>query len=69
MAALWAARCSVKTLVVEKRPMGKRLGQADGLAMRSLEIFDSFGIANIVQQEYCPIGEVSRIRRFLYSGS
>ncbi|OAA65798.1 Monooxygenase, FAD-binding protein [Niveomyces insectorum RCEF 264] len=46
MMAAWMARCGIKTRIVDKRGTKVFNGQADGLQCRTLEIFDSFGIAN-----------------------
>ncbi|KAJ5130883.1 uncharacterized protein N7515_006922 [Penicillium bovifimosum] len=45
MLANWLSRCGVKTRIVDKRGTKVYNGQADGLQCRTLEIFDSFGMA------------------------
>lgn len=51
MAALWASRLGILTRIVDKRGTKVFNGQADGLQCRSLEIFDSFGIADRAWKE------------------
>ena len=45
MTALSASRCGLKVRIFEKRPTKTR-GFADGIAARTLEIMDSFGLAD-----------------------
>lgn len=58
MAALWMARCGIKTRVVDKRDATVRAGQADGIQCRTLEILDSFGIVDRICKESCHMPEV-----------
>ncbi|CAG8978326.1 hypothetical protein HYALB_00005912 [Hymenoscyphus albidus] len=51
MAAAWMARCGVNARIIDKRGTKIFSGQADGLAPRTLEIFDSFGFADRVWKE------------------
>ncbi|KAL2818233.1 FAD binding domain-containing protein [Aspergillus cavernicola] len=51
MAAMWMAVTGVRTLLVESRPQGTHTGRADGLESRTLEILDSFGLADKVWAE------------------
>ncbi|KAL6710923.1 hypothetical protein ACN47E_006798 [Coniothyrium glycines] len=51
MMAAWMARCGIKARIVDKRGTKIYAGQADGLQLRSLEIFDSFGFADRVWKE------------------
>ncbi|GMF74582.1 unnamed protein product [Aspergillus oryzae] len=44
MAALWMARCGVKTRIIDARATKVFRGHADGMQTGTLEIFDSFGI-------------------------
>ncbi|KIW37175.1 uncharacterized protein PV06_10794 [Exophiala oligosperma] len=46
MMAMWAAKCGIKTKIVDKRGTKIFNGQADGLQCRTLEIFDSFGFGH-----------------------
>ncbi|CRG82756.1 FAD binding domain protein [Talaromyces islandicus] len=48
MAAAWMAQMGVSTLIVERRSHQTRCGRADGLESRTLEILDSFGLADKV---------------------
>lgn len=52
------SRCGIKTLVVDKRSADVRGGQADGIQARTLEMLDSFGLADTVWNESCHMGEV-----------
>jgi 2-polyprenyl-6-methoxyphenol hydroxylase-like FAD-dependent oxidoreductase len=51
MMAAWMARCGINARVVDKRGTKIYSGQADGLQLRSLEIFDSFGFADRAWKE------------------
>ncbi|KAF2181332.1 hypothetical protein K469DRAFT_671468 [Zopfia rhizophila CBS 207.26] len=51
MLAAWMARCGINARIVDKRSTKIFSGQADGLQMRSLEIFDSFGFADRAWKE------------------
>ena len=51
MLAAWMARCGINARIVDKRGTKIYNGQADGLQLRSLEIFDSFGFADRVWKE------------------
>lgn len=51
MMAAWMARCGIDARIVDKRGTKIFAGQADGLQIRSLEIFDSFGFADRVWKE------------------
>jgi hypothetical protein len=51
MAAAWMAQTGVQTLLVEQRPYGTQNGRADGLESRTLEILDSFGLADKIWAE------------------
>lgn len=44
-AALWLSRCGVNYRVIEKRKGPLEVGQADGVQTRTVELFDSFNIA------------------------
>ncbi len=54
------ARCGVKTLLVDKRSAETRSGHGDGIQARTLEILDSFGLADAVWNESYHMGEVRR---------
>ncbi|KAL8767602.1 MAG: hypothetical protein Q9209_005932 [Squamulea sp. 1 TL-2023] len=51
MAALWMSRYGIQTRIIERREEHDRVGQADGIQIRSLEIFDSFGIVDRIWKE------------------
>ncbi|KAF2029758.1 hypothetical protein EK21DRAFT_67138 [Setomelanomma holmii] len=51
MMAAWMARCGINARIVDKRGTRIYAGQADGLQIRSLEIFDSFGFADRAWKE------------------
>ena len=51
MLSAWMARCGINARVVDKRGTKIYSGQADGLQLRSLEIFDSFGFADRAWKE------------------
>jgi 2-polyprenyl-6-methoxyphenol hydroxylase-like FAD-dependent oxidoreductase len=57
------ARCGINARVVDKRGTKIYSGQADGLQLRSLEIFDSFGFADRAWKEANHLIEVCAIRR------
>ena len=46
MAAAWASRYNMTTRIIDKNHERISKGQADGLQARTLEIFDSFGVAD-----------------------
>ena len=50
-AATWLARCGIPCKIVDSRPGPLRIGQADGLQVRSVEIFESFGIVDELLRE------------------
>lgn len=51
MLAAWMARCGINARIVDKRGTKIFSGQADGLQLRSLEIFDSLGFADRAWKE------------------
>lgn len=44
-AATYLARCGISCKVFERNPGPMRLGQADGVQCRTVEVFESFGIS------------------------
>jgi hypothetical protein len=58
-AALWLAlhNCSFK--VLEKRPEAMKMGQADGVQCRTVEIFESFGVSEEMLREAYHVLEVA----------
>ncbi|QKX62790.1 uncharacterized protein TRUGW13939_09955 [Talaromyces rugulosus] len=51
MAAAWMAQTGVKTLLIDEQSDHRTNGRADGLESRTLEILDSFGLADKVWAE------------------
>jgi 2-polyprenyl-6-methoxyphenol hydroxylase-like FAD-dependent oxidoreductase len=62
MMAAWMARCGIDARIVDKRGTKIYAGQADGLQIRSLEIFDSFGFADRAMKEANHMVEVCILR-------
>ena len=58
MAAAWASKFSISTRVIDRNSGPVAKGQADGLQARTLEIFDSFGLAGEVLSQCCHDQEV-----------
>ena len=48
MAAAWADQFPMSTRIIDRNTARISKGQADGLQARTLEIFDSFGVADRV---------------------
>lgn len=48
MAAAWASQFPIRTRIVDKNDSKVMKGRADGLQARTLEILDSFGVADYV---------------------
>lgn len=46
MAAAWASQLNLKARIVDEKACRVQAGHADGVTSRTLEILDSFGIAN-----------------------
>ncbi|KAH8820750.1 FAD binding domain protein [Xylogone sp. PMI_703] len=55
VAALWMAKYGIKARLVEQRPYRLRVGGADGIHPRSMEMFESFGIDREITQAWEPI--------------
>lgn len=51
MAAYWMACCGIRARIVDKRGNKVFRGQADGLAPRAMEIFDSMGVHDRIMRE------------------
>jgi len=51
LAAQLARFANIKTCIIDKKPGPLQLGQADGIACRSLEMFNAFGFAERVLKE------------------
>ncbi|KAJ5687414.1 hypothetical protein N7536_010033 [Penicillium majusculum] len=51
MAAAWMAQMGVQAMIIDQKAYHTRCGRADGLESRTLEILDSFGLADRVWAE------------------
>jgi phenol 2-monooxygenase len=58
-AATWLARYGVTCKIVDWRPGPLEVGQADGVQCRTVEVFDSFGIAEELLREAYHVLEVT----------
>src|SRR6476659_8108874 len=59
LAAQLAAFPDIRTCIVEQKDGPLLLGQADGIACRTMEMFEAFGFADQVLKEACWINEVT----------
>jgi phenol 2-monooxygenase/3-hydroxybenzoate 4-monooxygenase len=59
LAAQMANFPDIRTCVIEQKEAPIHLGQADGIACRTMEMFQAFGFAHKVVQEACWINEVT----------
>jgi len=59
LAAQLAAFPEIRTCIVEQKEGPLQLGQADGIACRTMEMFQAFGFAGRVLEEACWINEVT----------
>src|SRR5918912_26198 len=59
LAAQLAAFPEIKTRIVEQKSGPLRLGQADGIAVRSMEMFEAFGFSERVLKEAYWVNETS----------
>lgn len=59
LAAQLAAFPDLRTCIVEQKDGPMRLGQADGIACRTMEMFEAFGFSARVLEEACWINEVT----------
>jgi len=59
LAAQLAAFPGIKTTIVEQKPGPLQLGQADGIACRTLEMFEAFGFAEKVLKESYWVNETA----------
>ncbi|KAF2757406.1 phenol 2-monooxygenase [Pseudovirgaria hyperparasitica] len=58
-AALWLTICNIPFRILDKRPVQMAIGQADGVQCRTVEVFESFGVAEDLLREAFHILEVS----------
>lgn len=59
LAAQLAAFGDIRTCIVEAKDGPLQLGQADGIACRTMEMFEAFGFSQQVLEEACWINEVT----------
>ena len=59
LAAQLSAFPDIKTCIVEQKPARLLLGQADGVACRTMEMFHAYGFAERVLKEACWITETT----------
>jgi len=59
LAAQLAAFPDITTRIVEQKEGPLQLGQADGIACRTMEMFEAFGFSDRVMKEACWINEVT----------
>ena len=59
LAAQLAAFPDIRTVVVEQKPGPLQLGQADGVACRTMEMFEAFGFAHKVLEEAYWVNETT----------
>ena len=59
LAAQLAAFPDIRTCIVEQKEGPLQLGQADGIACRTMEMFEAFGFSDQVLKEACWINEVT----------
>src|SRR5215510_14368396 len=59
LAAQLAAFPDIKTQIVEQKSGALQLGQADGIACRTMEMFEAFGFSERVMKEACWINETT----------
>ncbi len=59
LAAQLSAFPDIKTLIVDQKPGPLELGQADGIACRTMEMFQAFGFADRVMKEGYWVNEVA----------
>ena len=59
LAAQLSAFPDIRTCIVEQKPGPLRLGQADGIACRTMEMFEAYGFSERVLKEACWINETT----------
>ncbi len=59
LATQLSAFVDIKTCIVEQKPARLTLGQADGIACRTMEMFEAFGFSERVMKEACWINETT----------
>ena len=51
MAAAWASQYNISARIIDKKNARVSRGHADGLQCRTMEILDSFGLADQIRKE------------------
>jgi phenol 2-monooxygenase len=51
MAATWMASTGIKAMLIDKKAERTQVGHADGVESRTLEILDSFGLAESIYRD------------------
>ncbi|KXG45467.1 Monooxygenase, FAD-binding [Penicillium griseofulvum] len=51
MAATWMAQTGIKAMLIDKKAQRTQVGHADGVESRTLEILDSFGLAESIYRD------------------
>ena len=59
LAAQLSAFPAIKTCIIEQKPGPLQLGQADGIACRTMEMFEAFGFAKRLEREAYWINETT----------
>lgn len=59
LAAQLSAFPDITTCIVEQKPGRLQLGQADGIACRTMEMFNAFGFSDRIMKEACWINETT----------
>ncbi len=67
LAAQMANFPDIRTCLVEQKDGPINLGQADGIACRTMEMFQAFGFAKKVEEEACWINEVTFWKPFRWN--
>lgn len=58
-AAAWLARCGIACKILESRDGPLKIGQADGVQCRTVEVFDSFELADALLKDAYHVLEVA----------
>ncbi|KAI5207082.1 2-polyprenyl-6-methoxyphenol hydroxylase [Aureobasidium subglaciale] len=57
--AIWLAQAGISFRILERRPNALEIGQADGVAVRTVEIFESLGISEELLREAYHVTELT----------
>lgn len=57
--AAWASRCNLKYRHIDDKLQRIENGRADALHPRTMEIMQSFGLAEFILKDACPIREIA----------